>query len=182
VSTTDILALLAVLVSVISIISTIVFSLLQQRYNKNSIRPICEIKFNDYEDKIGVYLANYGTGPLTIREILCTKGNIHSPVLVELMPEIHQVWTTFTEDVKNWSIPAGGKIALIELCPQTDVDKINVRSALMQIKIVVTYTDIYGKSNFKAERNLAFFGRTLTALTLTDNRYPTANEQVVVTL
>lgn len=169
-STTNILALTAIVISVVSIISTIIFSLLQQRHNKNSIRPICDIKFNDYENKIGVYLANHGNGPLTIKHISCTNDDVSSPVLYKLMPDVKQEWTTFTEDVKGWTIPAGGKIALIELCPQTERAKIDVRASLMNMTIDVIYTDLYGKSKFKSSRNLAFFGRTLNALTPIDNK------------
>jgi hypothetical protein len=160
-TTTDILALTAVIVSVISIVATVAFSWLQQKHNKNSVRPICEIRVNDYENKLGVYLANYGTGSLIIREISCKDVERISSSLITLMPKITQAWTTFTENVTGWAIPVGGKIALIELRPTNDENKESIRVALMQITIEVTYTDIYEKTEFKASRNLSFFGRNI---------------------
>jgi len=160
-TTTDILALMAVMVSVVSIIATVIFSWLQQKHNKNSVRPICEIKVNDYENKLGVYLTNYGTGPLIIKGIICKDVERTSPTLITLMPKITQPWTTFTENVTGWTIPIGGKIALIELHPTNDENRDSVRAALMQLTIEVTYTDIYGKTEFKASRNLSFFGRNI---------------------
>ena len=158
-STTDILALAAVIVSVVSIVATVVFSLLQQKHNKNSVRPLCEIKFADYENQISVYLRNYGTGPLIIKEIVCTDGERSAPTLLSLMPHISHYWSDYTEDVTGWTIPVGGRITLIELEPINEDDKYKVRTTLAQITIAITYTDIYGKSKFTKNRRGDFFGR-----------------------
>jgi hypothetical protein len=182
-TTTDILALTAVILSLFSMFSTIVFSLLQQKHNRNSVRPICEIKVNDYEDKLGVYLANHGTGPLTIKEIICKDAERSSPVLVSLMPQINQPWTTFTENVTGWTIPVGERIALIELHPENESNKIHIRRALMQIEIKITYTDVYGKSKFHVSRELVFFGRTFNSIQLESNAFylqnPIKEEKII---
>jgi len=158
-STTDILALAAVIISVVSIVATVVFSLLQQKHNKNSVRPICEIKFADYEDKIAVYLRNYGTGPLIIKEIVCKDGERSAPTLLALMPRINHPWSDYTEDVTGWTIPVDGKVTLIELEPINEDEKYKVRTTLEQITIEIVYTDVYGKSKFTKNRKGDFFGR-----------------------
>jgi len=154
-------AIAAIIISVISMVFTVVFSIQQMKHNKNSVRPICDIKINDYENLISVAIANFGTGPLIIKKIICKDAERTSQTLLSLMPHINQLWTTFTEDVTGWTIPVDGKIVLIELHPDNDNDKYRVRSALEKTTIEVTYTDIYGSANFEKSRKLDFFGRTL---------------------
>lgn len=68
----------ALFVSVLSIIITLVFSRLQVIHNKNSVKPISSIQFDDYEDKIAVTLQNVGTGPLIIKQLFLKEMMKHT--------------------------------------------------------------------------------------------------------
>ena len=148
----------AVIISIVSMISTFIFSRLQIKHNKNSVKPISSIQISDYEDRINVKVKNVGTGPLTIISLKCKNGIKEEDALIKMMPIINQAWSTFTECVDNWTIPVGGQLVLVELIPQSDHDKALVRRALSAITVSLDYTDIYG-TRFHDERSLDFFGR-----------------------
>lgn len=148
----------AVIISIISMIFTVIFSLLQLRHNKNSVKPISAIKLSDYEDKLAVKIENVGTGPLTVKKIIFKNGNQESPVLVSLMPQIDQFWSTFTESIDGWTIPVGGQLTLLDLCPENDETRELIRKTLFNITAYLEYTDIYG-TKFQDKKSFDFFGR-----------------------
>lgn len=129
----------------------------QEEHNRNSVRPIGEIRCTDYEDKISVYLYNAGTGPMLINEILCkNEGNsLSTPNLVSLLPKVNQSWTTFTGNVKDRAITSGSKIVLAEINPISDDIKYQIRRALCDITISIKYTDVY-ETPFEKVKNSLF--------------------------
>lgn len=148
----------AVIISIISIVFTIIFSIQQIKHNKNSVRPISAIKIADYENRISVGIENVGTGPLKITKFIAEKDGKEYKDLISTMPRINQKWTTFMESIEITTIPVGGKITLIELNPNNELDKRNVRLCLSEITIHLEYTDIYS-TKFNDEKKLEFFGR-----------------------
>ena len=148
----------AVIISIISMIFTVIFSMLQIKHNKNSVRPISAIKVSDYEDKIAVKIHNVGTGPLLIKKLTLKNGVKESSTLISMMPEIEQLWSTFTESIDGWTIPVGGKVILLEIHPKSDKVRKIVRKELAKITVSLDYTDIY-HTKFYDFRELDFFGR-----------------------
>lgn len=148
----------AVIISIVSMIFTVIFSFLQLKHNKNSVKPISAIKFNDYENELAVKIENVGTGPLTIKKLIFKNNSQESSTLISLMPQIDQPWSTFTESVDGWTIPVGGQLILLRLCPESDETKTLVRKELSKITAYLEYTDIYN-TKFKDKRSLNFFGR-----------------------
>lgn len=151
-------SLFAVLVSIVSMVFTVVFSLLQNKHNKNSVKPISAIQFSDYENKIAVSIKNVGTGPLTIERLVFSDDENSSSDLISLMPPINQWWSTYTEPVDGWTIPVGGQLTILELCPHSDETRVLVRKTLAKITAQLVYRDIY-RTKFKDKRSLDFFGR-----------------------
>ncbi len=86
---TDILALTAVILSVVSIVATVIFSLLQQKHNKNSVRPICEIKFSDYENLVSVYLRSKN-GSLSSSATSISSGVCTSRIMPDIVRLLRQ--------------------------------------------------------------------------------------------
>lgn len=148
----------AVFISIVSMIFTVIFSILQQKHNKNSVKPISAIKPNDYEDVLAVRIQNVGTGPLTIKKVVFKNSSQESDTLISLMPRIDQDWSTFTDSIDGWTIPVGGELILLRLCPESEKTKTIVRKALSKITVYLEYTDIYD-TVFKDEKSLDFFGR-----------------------
>ena len=157
-NTDNVISICAVIISVISLITSIVFSRLQMKHNKNSVRPISSITVSDYEDDIAVKIKNVGTGPLMIKALKFKDNLQESSVLISMMPKINQLWRTFTEAVDGRTIPVGGELVLLELIPESEEVKSEVRSKLAKITVILCYEDIYG-TKFEDQRTLDFFGR-----------------------
>lgn len=155
---TAVSSLFAVVVSIISVIFTVIFSLLQVKHNKNSVRPISSIQLCDYENLLSVKIKNVGTGPLTIKTLKVKDDHREAKELISLMPHINQNWTTFIEEIDGSTIPVGGSITLVELHPDDDMVKQLVRKRLSKITVYLDYTDIF-ETKFHDERALTFFGR-----------------------
>ena len=151
-------SIFAVLISIISMVFTVIFSKFQLEHNKNSVKPISAIRLSDYENCLGVKIANVGTGPLTITKLRFKNESQECSSLISMMPKIDQFWSTFTECVDGWTIPVDGQIILIELYPENEQTKAQVREALSKITVFLDYTDIYN-TKFKDSRKLDFFGR-----------------------
>lgn len=155
---TAIASFFAVVVSVISMGFSVIFSILQVKHNKNSVKPISAIQTLDYENNIAVKIANVGTGPLTIKKLIAKNDLGQASDLISIMPEIDQLWYTFTEPVDGWTIPVNEKIVLLEIYPENDAIKTLIRKTLAKTTIFIEYTDIYN-TTFKDEKSLDFFGR-----------------------
>ncbi len=151
----------AVLVSVVSIIFTVYYSQKQNEHNRNSVRPISAIKVKDYENLISVSVDNVGAGPLLITNLRVQKAQLTEKDLISLMPNIDQNWSTFSSAIDGWTIPAGGKVTLLELQPKNDSVKAQIRKELSNCTVYLDYTDIYS-TKFHDKRALDFFGRHFT--------------------
>ncbi|MDL2264498.1 hypothetical protein LJC31_07595 [Synergistaceae bacterium OttesenSCG-928-I11] len=149
----------ALLMSCISVFSAIFFSLSQQKHNKNSVKPICEIILGDYENKIEVRLENVGTGPLIIKELRCIKNDTTQSNLMHYLPRYNN-YDVFVEEINDRTIPVNGRIVLVSCSDPPEEIKKCLRASLKDVKISVEYVDIYG-SQFTRSRELDFFGRTL---------------------
>ena len=65
----------AVFISIVSLVFAIISSFIQMKHNKNSIKPITDIRVQDYEDLLAVRIENVGTGPLVIKKLRFTRKN-----------------------------------------------------------------------------------------------------------
>lgn len=151
-------AIFAVFISSISMIFAVIFGILQQKHNKNSVRPISMIRVHDAQNNIAVRIHNAGTGPLIIRRALFTSSTQTDSILLEMMPPIDQLWVTYTENIDGWTIPVNGSLTLIEIIPTSDRTRSVLRKALADIKVQIDYCDIYN-TRFQDSRKLDFFGR-----------------------
>lgn len=148
----------AVFISIISLVLTFIFSRFQLNHNKNSVKPISAIKFNDYEDDIAVKIQNVGTGPLIIKKLILKNDCRKSSDLISLMPPINQPYSTYTETVDGWAIPVGGQLILLRISPTCNATRELIRKELCKITACLEYTDIYD-TTFHDQRSFDFFGR-----------------------
>jgi hypothetical protein len=65
-------AICALVVSVVATVSAIWSAFVQRRHMRLSVRPIASFRVADFEDRVGVFLANKGLGPMRI--IRCVAG------------------------------------------------------------------------------------------------------------
>lgn len=159
-----IIALSAVAISVVATVSAIWSSFAQRRHMRLSVRPIAEIEFTDYENEIGVFIANKGLGPMKINnlEVRNNNGKSHDSVLKHMPEGI--IWSTFAESEKGSTLLQNTRVELLGLMGETDDSNFVgnrdvVRKALKDLEMTLDYSDMYGKRMAPVSRSLSFFGR-----------------------
>ncbi len=164
---TLLIASVALLVSIISILVGALSLKFQRTHNRKSVKPIGNIVFSDYENRVAVNLKNAGVGPLFIKSLKVknknkkTKNNI-----IDFMPEhpSNLPWTNYFANPTDFVIPPGEKLNLIELSTEDISDTFadfrdTVRKSLMDLSIELKYKDIYDKTMPVNKRALDWFGR-----------------------
>lgn len=165
-----IIAGLALVTSVCSIIVAVSALKHQQRHDILSVKPICEITGDPYEDHLSVEICNYGSGPMVIRELKAYSAATDSaPTLYDCMQEVAPPLC-----ISHWSInlekrciPAGSKLTLIRI-EHSDGESAesspSLRKAmeacqrdLATTTISVVYEDIYGNVMPTYSRKLSVF-------------------------
>ena len=161
-------AILAVFMSLVSIIVTVVNMIIQRRHNRKTLQPIGSITLGDYENRIRVRLRNDGVGPMIIEntEVYEIESGLKlGSFLIELMPVLVDgiTWSDFVRDMSGRAFAANRHIDLVLLEGDSEDERFaqsrqNVRAALANLRIRVSYRSVYGEK-FSAERSLDWFGR-----------------------
>ena len=155
----EILLLFAIIISCISLVAATIFGYFQVRHNKNSVRPVCSIYLTNYANFLSARIENNGTGPLLIKDIKFTYNDEPIESIFELVSEIieqtkfHRVIAGSKND---YSISVNGKVYIFSITPEDDETLRKLRNTLKDVKIYVTYTDIYEKM-FQYSRELDLF-------------------------
>lgn len=141
---------------------------LQRRHNYQSLSPIAQIRFYDYEDCIAVRIANAGLGPMTITSFIASdEGNSSKSNLIDWMPPHPDgiVWDTYFEEMKGVTILPNDEAAVIRL-KQNNIEATGfsefrdaVRHALSHLHVEIEYQDVYKRNMPTCSRSLKWFGR-----------------------
>ena len=168
-----------IVLSVVAIIISIITFRSQKKHNKNSVRPILNIIFGDYENNIYVRVDNNGVGPAIIKNIECTycteKGMVTKKSLIDLisywistqnnseyLSRRIDCFSDFVEDISGRTIAPDHSIVLLKLSNPDHGQATILRSFLNEVHIEVSYTDIYNTKPWTCSRACDFFGRTLS--------------------
>lgn len=156
----DYIDVIALFVASISVILSVIFGILQQQHNKNSVRPFASICFSDFEDYMEVTIKNSGTGPMVIKEVKVKNESKEEEAndLISLMPPINQLWSNYETEFKNMVLACNDSLTMLALIPNNEEIKNKVRKALSPLTISIEYEDVYG-TLFHAQRDCGFFGR-----------------------
>lgn len=142
----------------------------QWKHMKLSVRPLAGFSVGDYEDCLGVWLANKGLGPFQIAtlQVADSRGLVENsiiPHMPSLIGDVH--WSNFRDNSNGTAVEKGKKIELILL--KGDPESIDfqksrdeVRRALMGLTLILEYKDLYGKPMPRVEYKLSWFGRLLS--------------------
>ena len=169
-------ALGALIISLVSIIISAIILKIQRKHNLKSVLPIAFIEVGDYENLIFVKIANYGIGPLIIKNLIVSDGKIKKSNLIDFLDiemPIGFVWSDFTKNIIGRAIKVGDELTLIKICepdlPLTNENynnwhklKYEIREILKNIEIQVNYSSIYEKYEITEFRKLDWFGREIT--------------------
>lgn len=150
----------------------------QKEHNKNSVRPILNITFGDYENDLYIRVDNNGVGPAIVAGVTCTCCQFSEPKSADsliglmpyqaVMPGIHgdisvdmTSFTDFVENIAGRTIAPGDGITLLRIKGPTRLQLWAFRNFLRDCCVEVQYTDIYDSKPWTCKRSLEFFGRTL---------------------
>jgi len=161
------IAICALAISLVATGSAIWSAFVQRRHMRLSVRPIASFPVADFEDRVGVFLANKGLGPMRIRKFVAegSDGTTQSDLVSHMPPLRHGVkWRNFHENMDGATVESGKRLELILLegDPGDDLFRAcrdQVRRTLKGLTIRVEYEDLYGTAMQPVERQLSWFGR-----------------------
>jgi len=117
----------------------------QRTHNFNSVKPILQLDFGDYEDSIFVDLYNNGVGPGIITKIKVTNSNGHiENDLIAYFKDLPWACNAFTTRLEGYAISPNCEICLFET-ENRDKHKAEIRNILKDLHIEVEYIDIYNR-------------------------------------
>lgn len=165
-----IIALCALCVSIVSIVFTVIQLKIQRTHNKKTVKPIGRIKMGDYQNNIFVKIENNGVGPLIVRQVLIKNKTLQTTKsFIDILPADltkRITWTNFTGSYESRTIIPGQSLELIvwtindsykkidsetEREAKIDQDRSELRKALKDVSVSLSYTDIYEKEEFRHE-------------------------------
>jgi len=160
-------AMISACVALIAIVLTYISLRMQHRHNLKSVTPIANIELSDYENLLSVGIRNSGVGPLIINQFEAKDKNGRlADNIIGLMPNLPNgfCWDTYYENLKNFSIIPSQSITLLKLTGNNedfDFCKVRdtIRKCLSEIKITLTYRDIYGRNMPKNHKDMKWFAR-----------------------
>jgi hypothetical protein len=138
-----------------------------KKHNYLAVKPIAYILPQDYEDKICVILQNKGTGPLITKSIKFVNEETkeEKKYLIDFMPilKANRKWTNFSKAQKYILTPNEDKILLeysfMEDDKSYEENKLEIRKALKDIRIIITYSGVYDEKIDTLNFKLKWYGR-----------------------
>ena len=139
---------------------------LQDEHNKMTLKPIPAVALADYEGQLRVKFVNDGAGPFIIKSVQVCRFNEMKNDLISWMPEPpgDLYWSNFTSFFEKRAFLPNNEIILLDL--QGDPDdsdfaefRDRCRILLGKMRVILEYTDLYGKTYPKYLRELDWFER-----------------------
>ena len=160
-----IIAVCALFVSLISLATSIYFSWCARDHNRRTVKPLPYILQPNFENKIAVVIRNNGTGPLILEKAQATSlTSGRSGHLIDLipMPPKGILFRNFNKIEQIRGIRPGDEVDLLDL--RIDVNdpvatkyRDELRRALGDMKVELTYTDVYNTHFPKYTLDLDWF-------------------------
>lgn len=142
-----------VIISTLAFFVSIYVAISQNRFNKNSVRPICDISCVDYEDHIRVELINNGLGVMIIKNVQFKDVNDKIKTsIIDFLPGNIRL-SHYIRETAGRTLIQGGKIVLLDLKSNNYADIEKLRNILSELTVIAHFTDVYNKK-FSKERNL----------------------------
>lgn len=165
-SADTITAICALVVSVAATSLAVWTALTQRKHMRLSVRPIAAIPVADFENRVGVFLANHGLGPMRVTRVIVWHDESSSQEsLIAHMPTLENgvFWRGFHERIDGAVVRQGRRLTLLLL--EGDPEDIPfrtsrdaIRETLSSLTVRVEYEDLYGNA-MHVQRTLSWFGR-----------------------
>jgi len=138
-----------------------------KKHNFLSVKPIAYILPKDYEDSVCIILQNKGTGPLITKSIkfINDETKEEKKYLIDFIPNLknNAKWSNFSKSQKYILSPNEDKIlleyTLHEKSQSFEENKLIIRNALKDIRVVITYSGVYNEKEETLDFKLKWYGR-----------------------
>lgn len=147
--------IIAIIISVVALFIAAWSGLITRKHNQISIKPYCAIIERYHEHNIAVVISNRGLGPLVIDHIDVYNSSEHKDNLIELLPQVDQLWKGFSLEICGRAIMPDHEVRLCAIEPETPETRTKILEAISDITISLTYHDSYGKK-YKLEKKLTW--------------------------
>jgi len=132
-----------------------------------SIRPLVQISFGDYDDRLYVSIENHGLGPMIIENVSVVKAGVEvggSLVYAKDFPFIERYVDDFVRDFGGRAVQHGGDALIFrakgEISDPEFQDYLNqLRKYLSDVEFLVAFKDMYDVKQEPARRNGSWFAR-----------------------
>ncbi len=136
-------------------------------------RPLANISYSDFEEKLEVNLWNKGLGPLIVVKYLVrnTTTNEERSGIYDWISDLGFQLNNYSGNQDNLVLRPGDKINLIRLLQEKEseqtfsVKRQKLRETLQHLEVEIEYDDIYNRNRTKYKRQLKWFGRHFTDAT-----------------
>lgn len=159
------IAIGALVVSVVTVAVSVWSGFAERKHMRLSVRPVAAIPVANFENRLGVWLANKGLGPMRIKTVTITNatGRTHPDLLSHMPPLPTGVyWTNFHGNANGAYVEPGKHLELLLL--EGDYNnrvfreaRDSIRLALATLTVHVQYEDLYGEKMVSVERTLSWF-------------------------
>lgn len=145
----------SVILSVIAIIISIIVYMSQNRFNKDSAKPYCNILFYALSDEICVNIENCGIGVMLVNEIIYSLNGIHYETISEIISE-RKLKTCQEIDICGSGIAPSRENTIFKASFSKQKHLLEVIKLLSDLIIIVHYEDVYERKytqvlNLKSE-------------------------------
>ncbi len=142
-----------VIISTLAFLVSIYVAISQNRFNKNSVRPICDISCIDYTNHIRIELINNGLGIMIIKKVQFKDIDDRTEnSIINFLPENIRL-SHYIRETSGRTLIQGGKIVLLDLKSDNYVNIEELRNILSKLTVIVQFTNVYNKK-FVKKRNL----------------------------
>ena len=140
-----------------------------KEHNKNSVKPIVQIKISNYDNDIYVAIINRGVGPAIIDKNELINSNMKN--LVDLFKDeacLEGAWIKYNVNSEGTALPPGDLLDLLRMKELSTAQLYVVRKKLAKESISVIYHDVYDE-RMETRYPLEFFGSDYTDRKLLTN-------------
>lgn len=127
--------ILASFTSILAILIALLTYYSQKIHNRNSVKPLLNVIFGDYENCIYVKIQNNGVGPAIIKSMVCNNDKSEtSDTLIGLIPKEKMVkiknqqkiinlrhYNDFVKNIEERVIAPGNEIMLLNYTPDENI-------------------------------------------------------------
>lgn len=173
---TAIYSISSVILAFVAIIISIIVYLSQNKFNRNSVKPYCNILFFAIKDELFINVQNAGVGVMIVTDIIYFFNSKRYSTISEIIKN-KKLKTCQEIKIINIGISPGSEQNIFKITFDKQEDLINVYKEIKDLQITICFKDIYNKEytknmNFNEEYEVYMGALNNRKMDVFKNRYP----------